>query len=180
MSNPAEPLPALLMMSLIYTSEADTRTVISHLEEEFGECGTRSCILPFDNTDYYTEEMGKDLQRMFIYFRRIIPQEGLVEVKLKTNEIEKEHLNQHGGRRINIDPGILTMERLILATGKNYTHRIYLGRGIYADLTLIYNNGSFRPLRWTYPDYASPRIIEIINEFRKDYKEKVKRFKIVN
>ncbi|HIC91403.1 MAG TPA: DUF4416 family protein, partial [Syntrophaceae bacterium] len=88
--------------------------------------------------------------------------------KLYTNSIEKHFCIDHK-RRVNIDPGYITPERLVLATGKNYSHRIYLRDGIYADLTLIFKKGSFRPLEWTYPDYATSQVIELMNAIRKRY-----------
>jgi hypothetical protein len=66
------------------------------------------------------------------------------------------------------------MERLVLATGKNYIHRIYLAKGIYADLTLIFNKGTFKPLAWTYRDYADPEIIAVLNQLREHYKNKLR------
>ena len=96
----------------------------------------------------------------------------MVEVKLETNRIEDECL-EDGNRKINIDPGYISLERLILVTGKNYTHRIYLSKGIFADLTLIFNRASFRPLEWTFKDYASPEIISLFNGVRERYKRQL-------
>ena len=93
----------------------------------------------------------------------------LIEIKIKTNEIENSNLNEAKGRRINIDPGALSEQRLILATGKDAPHRVYLGRGIYADLTLIYEKGDFKPQSWTYPDYASQEYRSIFSEIRANY-----------
>jgi hypothetical protein len=92
----------------------------------------------------------------------------LSSVKHKTNQIEKK-FSTHGKRRINIDPGYITHERFVLATGKNYTHRIYVGNGIFADLTLIYQRGGFQTLPWTYPDYAKENIRSFLTRVRKKY-----------
>ena len=92
-----------------------------------------------------------------------------MEIKRTTNKIENGYL-QDGKRQVNIDPGYISLERLVLATGKNYTHRIYLSKGIFADLTLIFHKGSFSPLQWTYEDYASPEIIAFFNDVRDRYK----------
>ena len=102
-------------------------------------------------------------------FRNLIRQESIVEIKLFTNKLENES-RQGVNRLINIDPGYISLERLVLATGKNYTHRIYLSKGIYADLTLVFNRGSFRPLEWSYRDYSDPATIELLNREREDYK----------
>ena len=88
---------------------------------------------------------------------------------MKTNELETRW-EVEGRRRVNVDPGILSAERLVLATGKNYIHRIYLGSGVYGDLTLIYSKGSYRPLPWTYPDYQVPETIAMFNILRKRYR----------
>jgi hypothetical protein len=97
----------------------------------------------------------------------------LVRIKGETMEIEEEFAVE-GRRRINIDPGYICAEHLILATTKGYTHRPYLGEGIHADLTLIYRDGAFQPLEWTYPDYASLDIREIMQRIRTRYLQRLK------
>ena len=125
--------------------------------------------LPFDFTDYYEREMGKGLWRRMVSFGPLIGPEQLGAVKRWANTQEGQTLNEEKGRRVNIDPGYLAASKFILATGKDYTHRIYLGGGIYADLTLIFQKGSFSPLPWTYPDYASEPLLGILNLLRKHY-----------
>jgi hypothetical protein len=121
-------------------------------------------------TDYYREEMGENLVRRFITFGDLIRPESLPEAKKRTDLLEGRFLNTAGGRNINLDPGYIALEHLLLATNKKYTHRPYLGNGVYADLTLIYREKSFRPLEWTYPDYASAEIIELLNRLRERYR----------
>jgi len=133
----------------------------------------------FDRTRYYEREMGWPLYRRFVSFKELIPPETLVAIKLETNAIETDFLDQ-GNRRINIDPGMISAERLILATGKNYIHRIYLSKGIYADLTLLFKRGSFTPLAWTYRDYADPEMILFFNELRHTYMEQLKEMKRID
>jgi len=113
-------------------------------------------------------EMGSPLVRRFASFEALVKPEALPEVKLFANGIE-DHLSSQGKRRVNIDPGYLTEFHLILATGKGYAHRPYLRDGIYADLTLVYRDGTFRPLEWTYPDYASEGVIRILTKMRAKY-----------
>ncbi|OGP72500.1 MAG: hypothetical protein A2W09_07705, partial [Deltaproteobacteria bacterium RBG_16_50_11] len=100
----------------------------------------------FHLTDYYREEMGGPLFRHFITFERLISRALLSEIKQTTNRLEGKFANAQGNRRLNIDPGYLCLEHVILATTKSYTHRPYLKDGIYADLTLIYRNKSYQPL----------------------------------
>jgi hypothetical protein len=117
--------------------------------------------------------MGWPLHRRFVSFEQLIRPLNVVEIKLTTNKIENDHL-QDGKRQINIDPGYISLERLVLATGKNYAHRIYLSKGIYADLSLIFHKGSFDPLPWTYKDYASPETIALFNNVRERYKRQLR------
>ena len=168
------PKPVKLIMSLISSNDRLLNQVIEVLGERYGEVDFTSDILPFDFTDYYTAEMGEGLFRRLITFAHLIPRESLVKIKRQTNEIEEQFAIE-GKRRINIDPGYICAEHLILATTKGYTHRPYLGEGIHADLTLIYRKGTFKPLDWTYPDYASSQVREILQGVRKRYVQELQR-----
>jgi hypothetical protein len=162
------PKPVKLIMSLISSDDRLLHQTIEVLGERYGEVDFISDILVFDFTDYYTAEMGEGLFRRFVTFRPLIPRENLVRIKRETNEIEEQFAIE-GKRRINIDPGYICAEHVILATTKGYTHRPYLGEGIHADLTLVYREGTFRPLEWTYSDYASSPVREILQGVRKRY-----------
>jgi hypothetical protein len=168
MSHPHEPDHVKLISSLFSPEKEFIETIIKQLEEICGPADWVSPELFFDRTKYYAKEMGWPLHRRFISFEKLIPPNQLIELKLKTNEIEQQYIID-GNRRINIDPGYISAERLILATGKNYIHRIYLSQGIYADLTLIFQKGHFEPLKWTYPDYADPEITGYFNKVRERY-----------
>lgn len=179
MSHPHPPDKVRLLSSLFSPDRGVIDRVITQISEIYGPIDRLSPEMFFDRTRYYAKEMGWPLYRRFVSFEELISPETLVEVKLKTNAIENEHLAQ-GNRQINIDPGYISPERLILATGKNYIHRVYLAKGIYADLTLIFMRGSFRPLEWTYRDYSDPEMIEYFNELRKTYMEKLKEMKRID
>jgi hypothetical protein len=168
MSHPREPENVKLISSLFSPDDGLIDVVITQLAAISGPVDWVSPVINFDRTRYYQREMGWPLYRRFVSFENLVPPEKLVEFKLKTNEIEQQHL-VNGNRRINIDPGYISAERLILATGKNYIHRVYLSQGIYADLTLIFDKGCFTPLKWTYPDYADQAIIELFNGVRERY-----------
>ncbi|MGD8369391.1 MAG: DUF4416 family protein [Desulfobacterales bacterium] len=169
MSIPQKPKPARLIIGVMMMDTSLMEETAADLEERYGPADRVSPWFAFDFTDYYDKEMGTPLKRRLISFQRLIGQETLPEVKLATNEIEMR-LSVGGRRRVNIDPGYLTLERFVLATGKNFTHRIYLGRGIYADLTLLYTGGRFVPLEWTYPDYATEPIRTFLAEARERYR----------
>jgi hypothetical protein len=169
-----EPRPAKLFMSLMTSEEAFLRQGMDDLSFLFGKIDYLSERFPFDFTDYYAEEMGENLFRHFVTFEELIPIPTLPEVKKKAQHLEEEYAAALGRRRINIDPGYLCLEHVILATHKAYTHRPYLREGVYADLTLIYRARSYRPLEWTYPDYRQSEIINLFNHLRVKYLEELK------
>ena len=173
MSDPYEAEDVKLISSLFSPQKQLIDKVVSELEEIFGPTDWISPELLFDRTKYYAREMGWPLHRRFISFKNLIRPEDIAGIKLKTNRVENRYLEDEK-RRINIDPGYISLERMILATGKNYTHRIYLAGGIYADLSLIFHRGSFRPLKWTYMDYAEPEIIGYFNDVRERYKKRIR------
>jgi hypothetical protein len=168
MSKPRPAESVKLLMSHIYADGNLLKSILEALSELYGDIDFVSARMPFHYTDYYTEEMGSALERRFIFFDTLIRPESLPDVKLRTNDIEERTL-EGGKRRVNIDPGYISQAHLILATGKGYTHRPYLGDGIYADLTLIYTGKSFQPLPWTYPDYGEKPAMEMFNRIRSKY-----------
>ncbi|MBW1996344.1 MAG: DUF4416 family protein [Deltaproteobacteria bacterium] len=173
MSKPGQARDVKLISSIFSAQEQLIDAAIARMEDLFGPVDWRSPLLPFDRTRYYEKEMGWPLQRRFLSFRNLVRPDDIVEIKLKTNDLEAEF--RVGDRRtVNIDPGYIALERMILATGKNYTHRIYLTRGIYGDLTLVFRRGTFTPLEWTYRDYADSQVIEYFNLVRERYKQELK------
>ena len=144
MSEPQPPAPAKLFVGLFTSEKTLISNVFSALIDRFGPVDLVSPWLPFDFTTYYEKEMGPSLVRRIFSFSNLIEQPAIVDIKLATNQLEKKW-SLNGKRRINLDPGYLLAERLVLATGKNFSHRIYLSKGIYADLTLVYQKGTFQP-----------------------------------
>jgi hypothetical protein len=174
MSIPRIPAPAKLVASILSPELLLMETGMREMEHVFGPIEFSTEPQPFTHTRYYCAEMGEGIQRRFSAFHPLIQKDRLVEIKLWTNRLEEAYRRPGGGRRINIDPGLITLNNLVLATGKNYTHRIYLASGIYADLTLIYQKGSFHPLPWTYPDYAEESVIRMFNQIRCLYLEQLR------
>jgi hypothetical protein len=169
-----EPNPAKLFMSLIASEDEIFHQGVKDLCLHFGEVDFTSERLSFNFTDYYAKEMGEDLFRRFITFKILISISLFPDIKQATNRLEEKYATTVGNRRVNIDPGYICLEHVILATTKGYAHRPYLRDGIYADLTLIYRNKSFQSLEWTYPDYRQEEVIELFNQFRKKYVEDLK------
>jgi hypothetical protein len=169
-----EPLPAQAVLSVL---SAEWEQLWPDIREElapvFGECDFVSDLLDFSHTAYYDAEMGRPLLRRILAFRDLVAQERLADLKLETVRLEQARSRPDGSRRVNLDPGLLTQERLVLATGKNFPHRIYLGRGIYADLTLVYTRSGWRNQPWTFPDYATPAMHELFFGLRERYRDKL-------
>ncbi|HDH53549.1 MAG TPA: DUF4416 family protein, partial [Nitrospirae bacterium] len=137
----------------------------------FGPSDIESPVWSWEHTTYYQEEIGADLKRKFIFFEKLINPGDIAEIKLKTIELEKQHLNESGGRKINLDPGYLDTAKLVLVTTKNFSHRIYLNNGIYGEVTLIYSGRKYRSLPYTFPDYKTDEYLEVFNKARDIYKE---------
>jgi len=168
MSSPQSPKPAKLIASLFLKEKQLLPSVVKDLTGALGSLDQVSGWFPFDYTSYYEPEIGKPLFRRILVFQGLIELDALVAIKHATNDIEKQY-TENGRRRVNIDPGYMNHARFVLATGKDYTHRIYIGKCIYADLTLIYQQGAFQPLPWTYPDYAAEGMRDYLNRVRGKY-----------
>ena len=168
MSQPQVPKPAKLVVGLFLKKKRLGIPVTKELVEQFGPIDVVSAWLPFDFTDYYEPEMGKPLFRRLMAFKTLIDQDALAGIKIMTNDLELKY-SKNDRREVNLDPGYLLQERFVLATGKNFSHRIYIGRCIYADLTLIFTKGEFQTLPWTYPDYADKKLLTYLKQVRSKY-----------
>lgn len=174
MSTPREPQPGKPVLSVLAQGQwwnTGWEQLRAELVARFGPLDYESEPLAFDHTDYYGPELGAPLLRRLLGFERLTPLDGLKDLKLATNELERQLARPDGTRRVNLDPGLITLERLVLASGKNFTHRVYLGSGIWADLTLIYNKRQgWVILPWTFPDYATKDMMRRLTALRTLYK----------
>jgi hypothetical protein len=168
--SPAKPVK--LIIGLIFKEEESLKKVEGILIRKFGETDFKGRVMPFDLTDYYREELGAGLKRAFMSFKKLINPAYLPEIKIITNKIESR-LSLDGRRRINIDPGYLDLAKVILASTKDYSHRIYLDKGIFAEITLSFKDSSFAPNQWTYPDYRKDEYIRIFNKMRDIYRSQI-------
>jgi hypothetical protein len=179
MSRPALPDPVKVVSSVFSGSADILHETMTVLSERLGEIDYVSAVLPFAYTDYYEKDFGPSLARRLISFETLVPPDTLPDIKLFTNRVEEQFVKD-GKRLVNIDPGYLSQAHLILATGKAYTHRPYIRDGIYADLTLIFVNHTFRRLEWTYPDYADGDTIVMFNNIRERYISQLTRKRVKN
>ncbi|MEK6790172.1 MAG: DUF4416 family protein [Deltaproteobacteria bacterium] len=163
----------------IFTGEAPLfKEALSGLIKRLGPVDILSPILPFDHTDYYEKEFGKGLKRRLASFERLIRPDELADVKIFTNGLERTFFAGDGKRRVNIDPGCMALEKFVLASCKGFSHRIYIGRGVYAELTLMYEGSAFVSLPWTYPDYKDERMQAVLRLIRKRHAFNIRRAEV--
>ena len=172
MGKAKRPKQVKLLIGMLAKNKALFDTVEEFFIKMFGKIDYKSPVLPFAHTDYYTKEMGAPLERQFVSFRKLIHPEHLPKIKIATNSLEERLSKKEKdsrGREINIDPGYISDSKLVLATTKNYSHRIYMNKGVYAEVTLTWKKSGFKPLDWTYPDYKTEEYINILNSIRNTY-----------
>jgi Domain of unknown function (DUF4416) len=148
--------PALLVLAAFTRYPEAIEWARKTAEDAWGPVALHSELFDHRETNYYEKAMGTDLKKTFFAFESLIDPSELVECKETSNqwELDYQKLGLHPEPRpLNLDPGYLTEAKLILASTKDRDHRIYLGRGIYAENTLYYHHGAWRPRPWTYPDY---------------------------
>ncbi len=158
--------PALLIIGILARNPDFIAQGERLLTQEFGPILLRSPQFSWNFSRYYEKEMGKDLFRCWVCHQPIIDPGDLIRVKKCTVAIEGKLRDRAGKRPLNLDPGILTLHNFVLTTHKDYAHRIYLGQGVYAEVTLIYHQGKFQPLPWTYPDYKTEIALHFLTECR--------------
>ena len=125
------------------------------LESVIGKMEIQSPLFDFNFTEYYLSEMGPDLKKVFMSFSELTGPERLAGMKIMTNELEQSWMRA-GKRRVNMDPGYVTSAKLVLATTKDFAHRVAIGGGIYGDVQLQFRHGKWRTNAWTFPDYRTP------------------------
>ncbi len=166
-------LPVKLFCGFIYRNEGGFPAAKKKLEELFSPADLVSEALPFDFTTYYHKEMGAPLFRRFVSFERLIPPDRLPDIKLSSNRLEIDTTHE-GCRTFNLDPGYLSDANVIIATTKNYYHRVPLQKGIYAHIEYVIKGKKFCPLEWTYPDFKSPGYLDFFGRLLQLYKTNLK------
>ena len=166
-----KPLPVKLIMGMISPNVEVLDQVTQILVGKFGPVDLKSNVFNFDKTDYYEEEIGRNLKRQFLSFCELIKAREIVEIKLFTNTVEEKFSlsRDEPSRLINLDPGYLDCTKLVLASTKDSPNRIYLRDMIYAEIILYFSQGTFKFRPWTFPDYKTREYIETFNQIRKLY-----------
>ena len=174
----SKPKPVNLIAGVLTSIPDLLEKIDKTLEKYFGLIDLRSDVLPFTFTDYYNEEMSKGILRQFYSFEKLIMPDEIAPIKVQTNHIEESITTSKKypvKRPINIDPGYLNESRLILASTKDFSHRIYLRHGIYAEVTLNYRGGRYESFPWTFPDYKSSGYHKFLLKARELYVMKLKK-----
>ncbi|OIP97954.1 hypothetical protein AUK40_02205 [Candidatus Wirthbacteria bacterium CG2_30_54_11] len=173
-----DPKPVKLFIGILLKDTTLRDELTCLLENSFGAIDIRSELIPFTFTDYYRSEMGEGLTRIFCSFLTLIDPAELARIKLATNALEKKFADQYASQQVarpcNLDPGYLEVSKIILASTKNFSHRIYLSRGIYAEITLQYQNKHFTDLPWTYPDFKTEPYQYFLEQVRTAYLSQIK------
>jgi hypothetical protein len=168
-----DPHPVKLFIGMLSQDAALCDQLKEELKNIFGPVDMESQVWDWEYTDYYSKEMGTGLKRKFIFFKNLIDPVTISEIKLKTIEFEKQYMNENGGRRINLDPGYLDSAKIVLVSTKDFSHRIYLGNGIYGEVTLMYSGKNYQILPFTYPDFRTSEYLDIFRQARDKYKHRI-------
>jgi hypothetical protein len=155
---------AVLFSGILYADDAYRKRALDAMIAEFGPLRLETQPVAW-HSNHYSSELGVPIMRQFVFFRDLVSQDALKEIKNITRSMEDE-LSVDGSRRVNLDPGLIAPARVVLATTKDYAHRIYLGEGVFAEATLTYRSGKFVPSEFAYRDYAEENILVLFKEMR--------------
>jgi len=172
-----EPKPVKFIIGILAADRQCLHTAVEALTSKFGRTDFVSNVWPFDKTDYYKDQTGEHILRQFVSFERLVNPAKLAKIKHRTNKLEQKlaaKLALPLPRPVNLDPGIIEPSKLILASTKNYSHRIYIGKKIYAEVTLIFDKGRWCPFEYTYPDYKQQCYFDFFDKVRKRLLEQLK------
>lgn len=174
--------PVKLFIGVLVSHKRLLAGVERRLADAYGPIDHRSEIIPFDFTDYYEAEMGDIIDRVFFSFERLIEADQLPEIKRQTNQLEADLTPMLAAvkRPVNLDPGYLEQAKVVLASTKNFYHRIYLGAGIFAEVTMHFKNNTYQFFPWTYPDYQSKDYQEFFLRLRQIYRSQLRTMCILN
>ncbi|MGD0310114.1 MAG: DUF4416 family protein [Acidobacteriota bacterium] len=173
----SRPAAVKLFIGILTSLPAIIPEVESCLRAKLGAIDLRSGEFPFDLTRYYEEEMGSPIIRLFVAFETLFSPAQLAIVKTATNDLEAEFAARQTGicRPVNLDPGYLEESKIVLASTKNFYHRILLADGIYGEVTLHYSKHAWQAFPWSFPDFRSGRYDEFFTNLRRVYKQQLRK-----
>ena len=169
--------PVTFIVGILAIDEDALAQTNELIAQQLGPVDSQSDAWPFTSTKYYAKEMSETLLRQFVSLAQPTEPPDLVKLKLTCNAMELAHARERGRgqrRAINLDPGYITPAKLILASTKDFSHRLYLDQGIFGEVTLQYVHSSWRSFPWSFPDYAEPRYHGFFNQVRSRLLEKLR------
>ena len=175
MGYPVDYQPHKLIVAVLVSPDADAASVLPLVEQHFGKADDQLPARPFTFSSYYDAEMGSPLSRTIFSVGPLVDPSRLASFKDASNRLERETARPDGTRALNLDPGLLSLSRVILATTKASAHRIPLTGGLHAEITLLFRRGRYAPLEWTYPDFQSDEFVRWLGAVRRRYHEQLKR-----
>jgi hypothetical protein len=159
------PIPVKPVCAVTFSPDFSLEEILREIKPFTGEADLTSPMFDFDFTEYYSAEMGNGLKKAFVSFDKLMEPGQLSPLKIRTQELEGIWTRE-GGRRVNLDPGYVTSAKLVLASTKDFAHRIFLGGGIYGDVQLQYRHGKWHPEVWTFPDYRTETALSFFEAVR--------------
>ncbi|RPH98544.1 MAG: DUF4416 family protein [Calditrichaeota bacterium] len=171
---PHEPISVKLFCGVLTSSAEQLEQAFNLLTAQYSLIDWKSPVFPFTQTNYYVPEMGTPIDRLFITFRDLINPQQLARIKVECNDIETK-LSLDGRRKVNLDPGYLDYDKVVLASAKYAGHKVYLDLGIYADITLMYRKGRFVPSDWCFPDFKTGEYDDVFLHIRAKYKGQLRK-----
>ncbi len=177
MSDIRKPLPVKLFFGVLTSIAGIVPSVEERLTARYGAIDARSDIFPFDTTRYYDESMGSPLYRRFLGFSNLIEPSTISDIKKTSNELESVFASEWTSvkRPVNLDPGYLEQSKIVLASAKNFFHRILVSEGVYAEVTMHFQEGEWQVFPWTFPDFKSGRYSLFFSSLRESYRIQLKK-----
>ncbi|MBU1518982.1 MAG: DUF4416 family protein [Planctomycetes bacterium] len=164
-----KPAPVKLIIGILGCNADAVNTAVEMIKAKFGPCDLESPTWPFSHTEYYAEETGAEIVKKFVTLEKLFALDNLAAIKHKTNKMEMKLADMLTGdlsRPVNLDPGYIEPSKLVLASAKNFSHRIYIGKKIWAEVTLIYNKGRWMTFEYTFPDHKEERYHNFFSQVR--------------
>lgn len=168
--------PVKLIVAALFVQSENLAQAMELLEQQYGAVDYASDEFDFIAQHYYAAEMGLPIKRKIFSFAGLVDAAALAEIKLATNAIEQK-LAHAGSRTVNLDSGYLDFDKLVLASMKRNAQKIYLGKGVWADMNLMYAKGSFTSFAWTFPDFAQGIYDKSLLRIREIYKTQWKKMR---
>lgn len=172
MARAQRPPAGRLVVSIIYSHIDGVADALTYLEKQFGRVQCETIDIPYEGFEPYAEEMGTELQRRFFSFERPVERDSLPDIKAFCHKIEQhlgDRVDDFTFRTVNIDPGIATPTNVVMASHREYNHRIYLSKGVFAELALVWSRGQFVRLPWTPPDFCHDEAIDFFLRVRNSF-----------